>query len=141
MTSKVLSILCYLFFFDIRILITPLVSSNSFYDVTDVIPNNSGFFFQPTIKWKKNDRRQCQPSCSGNSFASVIEMVIKNNERFLGSNLQCCLHATLLLAVKYLAELNKLFCSQGLESLSSVHRGFKSLWFCYCLSYSLSECY
>jgi hypothetical protein len=34
-------------------------------------------------------------------------MVTKNTERFLGSNLQCCLHATVLLAVKYLAELNK----------------------------------
>jgi hypothetical protein len=31
----------------------------------------------------------------------------KNTEWFLGSNLQCCLHATVLLAVKYSAELNK----------------------------------
>ena len=35
-------------------------------------------------------------------------MVKKNNtEWFLGSNLQCCLHATVLLTVKYSAELNK----------------------------------
>jgi hypothetical protein len=31
----------------------------------------------------------------------------KNTEWFLGSNLQCCLHATVLMAVKYSAELNK----------------------------------
>jgi hypothetical protein len=31
----------------------------------------------------------------------------KKPERFLGSNLQCCLHATALMAVKYLAALNK----------------------------------
>ena len=31
----------------------------------------------------------------------------KNTDRFLGSNLQCCLHTTILLAVKYSAELNK----------------------------------
>ena len=31
----------------------------------------------------------------------------KNTEWFLGSNLQCCLHATVLLAAKYSAELNK----------------------------------
>jgi hypothetical protein len=31
----------------------------------------------------------------------------KNTEWFLGSNLQCCLHATVLLAVKCSAELNK----------------------------------
>jgi hypothetical protein len=31
----------------------------------------------------------------------------KKHERFLGSNLQWCLHATVLLAVKYSAELNK----------------------------------
>jgi hypothetical protein len=34
-------------------------------------------------------------------------MVKKTTERFLGSNLQYCLHATVLLAVKYLAELTK----------------------------------
>jgi hypothetical protein len=34
-------------------------------------------------------------------------MVKKSTERFLGSSLQCCLHATVLLAVKYSAELNK----------------------------------
>jgi len=28
-------------------------------------------------------------------------------EWFLGSNLQCCLHATVLLTVEYLAEINK----------------------------------
>ena len=32
-------------------------------------------------------------------------MVKKNPEWFLGSNLQCCLHATVLLAVEYSAEL------------------------------------
>ena len=31
----------------------------------------------------------------------------KSTDRFLGSNLQCCLHATVLPAVKYLEELNK----------------------------------
>ena len=31
----------------------------------------------------------------------------KNTKWFLGSNLQCCLHATVLLIVKYSAELNK----------------------------------
>ena len=31
----------------------------------------------------------------------------KSTERFFGSNLQCCLHDTVLLAVKYSAELNK----------------------------------
>ena len=31
----------------------------------------------------------------------------KTTEWFLGSNLQCCLHATVLLTVKYSAELNK----------------------------------
>jgi len=31
----------------------------------------------------------------------------KNTKRCLGFNLQCCLHATVLLAVKYSAELNK----------------------------------
>ena len=34
-------------------------------------------------------------------------MVKKTTEWFLGSNLQCCLHATVLLTVKYSAELNK----------------------------------
>ena len=34
-------------------------------------------------------------------------MVEKSTERFLGSSLLCCLHAIVLLAVKYLAELNK----------------------------------
>jgi hypothetical protein len=34
-------------------------------------------------------------------------MVKKSTERLLGSSLQCCLHATVLLAVKYSAELNK----------------------------------
>ena len=31
----------------------------------------------------------------------------KSTERFLDSNLQCCLHDTVLLVVKYSAELNK----------------------------------
>ena len=34
-------------------------------------------------------------------------MVKKNTEEFLGSYLHCCLHTTVLLAVKYSAELNK----------------------------------
>ena len=34
-------------------------------------------------------------------------MVKKSTEKFLGANLQCCLHATVLLACKYSAELNK----------------------------------
>ena len=42
------------------------------------------------------------------NFTEPIWMVKKKNtERFLGSNLQWCLHATVLLAVKYSAELNK----------------------------------
>jgi len=58
----------------------------------DVIPNYSGFLFQPTIKL---------------IFPELIWMVKKNTERILGSNLQYCLHAIVLLAVKYLAELTK----------------------------------
>jgi hypothetical protein len=37
----------------------------------------------------------------------------KKPERFLGSNLQCCLHATALMAVKYLAALNKYTSFKG----------------------------
>jgi len=40
-------------------------------------------------------------------------MVNKNTEWFLGSNLQCCLHVTVLLAVKYSAELNKYILLMG----------------------------
>ena len=99
-----------------------LVSSNSSYDVTDVIPNYSGFFFQPTIKWKwkKNGRRQCRPSC-WKSFcidshwmvdkkplkSSLVPMYIYICKCTL--TVQCCLHATVLLAVKYSAKLNNFF--------------------------------
>ena len=34
-------------------------------------------------------------------------MVKKNTDRFLSSNLQWCVHATVLLTVEHLAELNK----------------------------------
>jgi hypothetical protein len=44
----------------------------------------------------------------GNYTPRVVFFVLwkKNTERFLGSHLQCCLHATVLLTVKYSAELN-----------------------------------
>ena len=41
------------------------------------------------------------------NFTGLIWMVKKNTEWFLGSNLQCCLHATVIMAVKYSVELNK----------------------------------
>ena len=56
----------------------------------------------------------------------------KNTEWFLGSNLQCCLHATVLLAVKFSAELNNYImlmrdiCEKyrfrGQEKIRSPHR-------------------
>jgi hypothetical protein len=40
-------------------------------------------------------------------FIDIKIMIANKKKRFLGSSLQCCLHATVLLAVKYSAELNK----------------------------------
>ena len=68
-----------------------------------------GFRLSTNDKVKKIGRRQCQPLnlLQNFDFYTANLKGVKNTERFLGSNLQCCLHATVLLAIKYLAELNK----------------------------------
>jgi hypothetical protein len=51
----------------------------------------------------------------------------KSTDRFLGSNLQCCLHATVLPAVKYLEELNNGFRGHANFPPRSGHSGNLSL--------------
>jgi len=72
-----------------------------------------GFLPSTNDKVKKNGRRQCQPSCWKSFwmishwsyriiliFTELIWMVEKKNtERFIGSNLQCCFHATGLVKI------------------------------------------
>ena len=64
-----------------------------------------GFLLPTNDKVKKNDRRQCQPLFGIDRVNFNGEK--KTTEWFIGSNLQCCLHVTVLLTVKYSAELNK----------------------------------
>jgi hypothetical protein len=56
--------------------------------------------FNQQYKVKKNGRRQCQPLLQNYfDFYTANLNIEKNTERFLGSNLQCCLHVTVLLAI------------------------------------------
>ena len=64
-----------------------------------------GFFIQPMVKERKMTYNSVDHYFE--FYRANLNGEKKNTERFLGSNLQWCLHATVLLAVKYSAELNK----------------------------------